>query len=315
MANPGLRDVHVDSILTDFSHALFQDQSAFVATQAAPLVGVPKQTDRYMIYDKAETMRSDAKKRAPGTQSALRDWTLSQDNYNCDVWSIGANISEQVLANADDPLDIERDTVSVLTEDILIRMEQEWASTFFTTSVWTTDDTNENWADDASDPIGALLTGANTMRGLTGKMPNTLILGAAAWNLALANHPDILSRIPSNMPAIATPNFLGQLIGVDRVLIGQSIRNTAAENLAFSASDNLGAAALLAYVNPNPGPRAATAMATFNWTGFHGSQNGIRVVRNDIPQEDAFPRVEVQAAFDFKVISADLGVFFSAVTT
>ncbi len=99
------------------------------------------------------------------------------------------------------------------------------------------------------------------------------------------------------------------------MLVGRTIRNSAAENLAFSASDNLGAHALLAYVTPNPGVRSATAMATFAWTGFLGASDGIRVVRNDIPHEDAFPRVEVQSAFDFKIIDADLGVFFSAVTT
>ncbi len=315
MATPDLASVHVDAILSDFSHALFQDEGAFVARAAAPLIPVSKQTDKYFVYDKAETMRSDAALRAPGTETTLRDYRLSQQAFHCELRSVGYNISEQILANQDDPLDAERDAVAVLTEDILIRMEQDWAAKFFTTSVWTTDDTDENWADDASDPIGALLTGANTMRGLTGRMPNTLILGADAWNLALANHPDILSRIPSNMPAIATPQFLGSLIGVDRVLIGQSIRNTAGENLTFSASDNLGAAALLAFVNPNPGVRAATAMATFNWTGLTGAGNGIRVLRQEIPEQDAFPRVTVEAAYDHQVVSADLGVFYSAVTS
>jgi hypothetical protein len=314
MANPGLADVHVDAILSDFSHALFQDASGFVWNQAAPLVATVKQSDRYFVYDKAETMRSDAQKRAPGTQSALRDYTLSQDSFFCDVYSIGMNISEQVIANSDDPLQPEQDAVRVLMDDLMIRMEQDWASTFFGTSIWTTDDTDENWADDASDPIGALLAGINTMRGLTGKRANTLVLGADAWYLALANHPDILGRLPNNVAQIATPNFLGDLLGL-KVIIGESIRNTAQENLAFSASDNLSASALLTYVNPSPGPRSATAMSTFNWTGLTGASNGIRVVRNDIPHEDAFPRVEVQSAFDYKVISADLGVFFSAVTS
>ncbi len=315
MATPDLASVHVDAILSDTSFALFQDEGSFVARAASPLIPTQKQTNKYFIYDKENTMRSDAARRAPGTETHLRDYTLSQDQYHCELFSVGHNISEQNLANQDDPLDEENDTVAVLTEDILIRMEQDWASAFFTTSVWTTDDTNENWADDASDPIQALLTGANTMRGLTGRMPNTLILGADAWNLALANHPDLLSRIPSNLPAIMTQAFLGSLIGVDRVLVGGSIRNTAAENLAFSATDNLGANALLAFVTPNPGRRAATSMATFNWTGLAGMNNGIRVLRQEIPEQDAFPRITVEAAFDYKVVNADLGVFFSAVTT
>jgi hypothetical protein len=315
MANPGLADVHIDAALTDYSRAYFQAAEGFVWNKVAPLIPTMKQSDKYFVYDIAETARSDARKRAPGTESALRDYTLSQDSFFADVWSIGMDISEQVLANADDPLDPEQDAVRVLTEDIMIRLEQEFASTFFSTSIWGTDDTDENWSSDASDPIGALLSGINTVRGNTGYTPNTLVLGAASWYNALANHPDILSRIPSNLPQIATPQFLANLIGVQNVYVAQSIRNTAQENLTASFSDNLGAHALLCYVAPNPGPRTATAAAAFNWTGLTGAAGGIRTLRNEIPHKDAFPRIEVQTALDFKVVGSDLGYFFSAVTT
>lgn len=314
MASPGVADVHVDAALTSYSRAYFHSPNDFIWNKVAPLVGVPKQSDRYYIYTLADTARTDAQKRAPGTEIALRDYTLSNTPYFCDVVGVGMDISEQVTANADPALDPEADAMRVLIEDLNIYMEQQWAATFFVTGVWGTSNNAQNWADDASDPIGALLTAKSTIRQNTGFQPNTLILGATAWENALANHPDILSRIPAQMPAAATPEFLGQLVGLN-VLVAGTIRNTAAENLTASYSDNLGGHALVCYVEPNPGLRSQTSMITFNWTALTGAADGIRAKRYDIPQTDAFPRLEVEIAFDQVLTASDMGYWFNTVTS
>ena len=127
----------------------------------------------------------------------------------------------------------------------------------------------------------------------------------------LRHHPDILARLPDNSPRIATRDFLANLLDLDRVLISRAVRNTAQEGVTASISRILGENALLAHVDPNPGLRSATAMRTFVWSGLLGSTDGIRTKRMDIAHKDAFPRVETDAAFDFKVTASELGYFFS----
>ena len=72
----------------------------------------------------------------------------------------------------------------------------------------------------------------------------------------------------------------------------------------------LGANALLAYVDPSPGLKSPTAMRTFVWSGLLGSTDGIRTKRMEMPWKDAMPRVETDAAYDYKVTGSDLGYFF-----
>lgn len=313
MAQPSPGDMHIDAALTDYSRAYFVDPAKYIWQRVAPLIPTPKQSNKYFVYDKANSLNSYAKKTAPGTEAPVRNYTLSTDSFYADVYKVALDVPEESEANADAVLDPEQDAARLAVQDLNIGFDRDFASTFFTTGIWGTDDSDENWANPASDPIGALTTGIRTILQNTGYRPNVLLLGANAWYDALANHPDIIDRIPTTQARIATPNFLGSILGCD-VVVAESIRNTAQEGATASYSFNLGAHALLAYVDPNPGPRVATAAASFNWVGLTGAENGIRVKRIDMPELSAV-RIQAEAALDFKVVGSDLGYFFSSVTS
>lgn len=316
MAEPSLGDVHVDTALTDFSVAYFQDQTNFIARQFSPIVGSPKQSNKYYVYDKAETMRTDATKRAPNTEAPVRNYTLSTSQFFCDVFSIASDVSEQVRANADPVLDPEEDAATICMQDILIRMEVDFAAAAFVTGVWGTSSTpGTTWDDSASTPIEDIATGIDTIEANTGKTPNRFLIGSAVWR-ELRHHPDITARLPDNAPRIVTRDFLANLLDVDQVLVAKAIRNTADEGATASysriATDSN---AVLAYVDPNAGPRQPTAMKTFVWTDLIGSSDGIRTKRMEMPWKDALPRVETDAAYDFVITGSDLGyAFITAVT-
>lgn len=314
MAEPSLGDVHVDAALTDFSVGYFQNRDRFVARQFAPIVPSGKQSDKYYVYTKSETLRTDAQKRAPNTEAAVRTYKLSTDNFFCDVFSIASDVSEQIRANADPALDPEEDAAQICMDDMIIRMEVDFATAAFGTSIWGTDVTGgtnfTKWSDPASTPIEDFATGIDTVDAATGFEPNTLLMGAAVWR-ELRHHPDIIARLPDNAPRMATTAFLANLLDLDRVLIAKGIRNTAKEGATASYSRILGSHALLAHVNPSAGLKQATAMKTFVWSGLLGSTDGLRTKRLEMPWKDALPRVETDAAFDYKITGSDLGYFFS----
>lgn len=320
MPQPTLADVHVDSPLTDYSFAQFQNSDKHIWNRVFGTQGSQKQSNKYFTYTKAELLRTDAQKRAPGTESAGRNYKLSTDSFFCDVWALHIDVSEQVIANQDDPLDAEEDAARLLASDIGIRLDVEFASAFFGTSIWGTDKTGgtdfTKWSDAAATPIENLSAGIVTVKKNTGYIPNTLLLGFETWygdgtNQGLMHHPDIIARLPDNAPRIATPEFLGNLIGIPRVFIAESVRNTAQEGLAATYAFNLADNALLCYADANPGPRSPNAANVFVWSGLVGSTQGIRTKRMDMPWQDAFPRVETDAAVDFKVVGSDLGYFFT----
>ena len=316
MAEPGLSDVHVDAALTDFTTAYFQKEEAFISTQFAPVAPSGKQSNKYYVYDKAETMRTDARKRAPNTEAPVRNYTLSTDSFFCEVTSIASDVSEQVRANADPALDVEEDAARICAEDIRLAREIDFATEAFSDSVWGTTVTGTTdfvkWNDPSGTPIEDVAAGVEAVEAVTGFTPNTLVIGAKVLNTGLRTHPDILARLPDNAPRVVRNEFLAALFGVERVLVAKAIQNTSDEGATASYSRILGNHALLAYVNPSPGLRLPTAMRMFVWSGLIGSENGMRTKRMEMPWKDAMPRVETDATWDFKVTGSDLGYFFSA---
>lgn len=313
---PGLAEVHVDTALTDFSAALFQDLGGSVASQAFSQRNVAQQTGRYHVYTAADLHRAEAERRAPNTSAHRKDYGLTTSLYDCEVWALAYDVSEQERANADPVLDPEQDAAKVLLEDLIMTENREWAATAFATGIWGGTDqvgvTNfTQWDDAASTPIEDLRGQASDMLANTGRSPNKLVLGHDTWASGLVDHPDLLDRVKHVMTGIITEDLLASILGLDRVIRSSSIRNTAQEGLAETAAFQLGDNALLLHAPDTAGPRTATAGIRFNWSGLVGATQGVRTMRFEIPQDDAFPRIQSDMAFDHNIVTTGLGRFFS----
>jgi len=306
MPEPTLNDIHVDAALTDFSLSYFQQPGKYVAPMVFPSVGVAKRSAKYFTYTKNDLLRSDAKKRAPNTEAAVRNYKLSTDNYNCEVYSIAVDVSEQERANADPALDPEEDAARVTVQDLRIAMDRDWTNAAFSTGIWGTEST-ATWNTSTGDPVGDLQTGILAILSETGYRPNTLVLGAQAWYNGLWSSTAIIDRLPDNAPRIVTPSFISDLFGFDRTFILEGIEFTGDEGTTGTPGFIHADHALLAYVDPSAGIRDVTAGKTFFWSGLTGSADGVRTKRLEMPWKDAMPRVETDAAWDFKVVATDLG--------
>ena len=315
---PSLSEVHVDQALTDFSIGLFQNLGGSVASRAFSNRNVAQQSNEFHIYTPADLHRLDAQKRAPNTSSATKRYGLETGNYFCDVWALHYDVSEQERGNADPVLDPENDAATVLMDDLIATEDREWATAAFATGIWggtdqvgATDFTQ--WDDAASTPIEDLRAQGSDMLAGTGKSPNKVVLGHDSWASGLVDHPDLLDRIKHTQTGVVTTSLLANILEYDRVIVVDSIRNTAQEGLTETAAFILGDNALLLHAPENAGPRSATAGVRFNWSGLLGATQGVRTKRFEIPQDDAFPRVETDMAYDHGIVTTALGRFFSNV--
>lgn len=315
MPQPTLSDIHVDRALTDLSIRYTQSADMFVASKVFPQVRVPFRSDVYYTYDRSYWYKSDAQLRGPGTESAGSGYEVSTDSFSCDVYAIHRDLSDQVRANADQQITLERDATEFCTQHLLQRREQAWVSTYFTTGVWGTDVTGgtdfTQWDDYASsDPIRDLRNGVIAMAKLTAYKPNTLVMGAEVWDW-LQDHPDFLDRIKWTQKGVVTEDLLAGLIGVDKVYTAWSVKNTSAEGETAAYDFNLGKNALLMHVASSPGLNTPSAGYTFTWSGLFGSgRNGIRIKRFRMEHIES-DRIEGEEAIDQKVVASELGYFFS----
>src|SRR3990167_9444422 len=141
MAQPTAGDSHIDAPLTNVSIAYMQEQGNFIATRVFPWVPVARQSDKYYIFDKNAWLRDQVQLRPPGTEAAGSGYTLSNTTYYADVWALRKDIDDQTRANSDAPLDPDRNATNWLTLQMLIRREQEFATSAFATGKWGTDKT------------------------------------------------------------------------------------------------------------------------------------------------------------------------------
>ena len=320
---PRMQDAHIDRAMTQFSVAMIQDESNFIADKVFPVIPVQRQSDVYYQYNSGDFMRDEAKQRAAFSESVGGDYGVeAQDPYYCRKHAFHKDIAPEEKLNYDEPLDADKDAVTFVTQKMLIRREMAWASTFFKKNVWDMDvqgvNTNPTgkeilqWDQPGSDPIGDITKQSVYMASKTGYRPNTLVLSPYVF-YALKNHYDILDRIKYTQRGIVTTDLLATLFEVDRVLIAWSIVNSAEQGAADDIDFIYGANALLCYTPKTPGLRQPAAGYIFSWTGLEGAgAYGNRIVR--LPMDHlglGTERIEGEMAFDLKKICGEMGVFFT----
>jgi hypothetical protein len=319
MPQPTGGDLYVSRPLTNISVAYMQAQEDFIADRVFPPVPVEHQYGMYYKYVKGEWFKTMAQKRGPRSESAGTGWNVTTDTYRAEVQAVHTDIDDQDRANQDSPvIDLDRDGTLFVTRDILLRREKDWADTYFKTSLWAnTDQTGVPagpaanqfiyWSATAGTPVVDIEEQRINMKKKTGFTPNRLVLGAEVES-ALKSSDDILDRIKYTQRGQITRAILSALFEVD-VLVPTVIENTAAEGAAEAMAFVYGKSALLAYAAPNPSRLTPSAGYVFEWTGLVGTARGSRIKKFRM-EPIASDRIEVESAYDFKVVSTDLGVFF-----
>lgn len=324
MAQPTAGDVHVNAPLTQISIAYVQAANNFIADKFFPNIPVSKQSDRYYVYSRADFNRDEMQVRAPGTESAGGGYDLDNTpTYYAPVHALHKDVDDQIRANSDSVLNPDRDATIFLTNKAMIRRERNFATKAFTAGVWGGETTGVNsgvnagefliWNNANSDPIADIRAAKRERLEATGFEPNSLALSSAVMD-ALIDHPDIVDRIKYGQtpgaPAIVSAAALAALFGLDRVMVSKAVHNSAAKGASESSQFIVGSSALLAYVTPTPSVMTPSAGYTFSWSGWMGASGmGHRIKRFRMEELES-DRIEIQMAYDQKVVGADLGHLF-----
>ena len=311
-------DSHINGLLTDVSVAFVQSAENFVAPNVFPPVPVTKQSNKVRTYGIADFARDEMEIRLPGTESAGGGYRISTVTYSCDTYALHKDVAWDDAAN-DDLGKMDEDAATWLAGKALIKQEVDFASSFMATGIWTTDRTGGTdfvvWSDLSSSPLEYIETQCGVIEARTGMWPTDLTLNRTGWS-ALKNHPDIVDRIkgaagPGN-PAMVTREAVAALMEIKRINVSKAIKNTAQEGLAASMSYIVGNHALLSYAPDSPGLYTPSAGYTFRWNQYSASIDGQSISTIPVPLKKS-DRHEIEANWDQKVISADLGVFLSGV--
>jgi hypothetical protein len=308
-ANLTGRDVHIDVPLSRTAVQAF-DRGTYVGPALFPIVNVGKQSDVYYVIDKASWMRLPGTTlRAPKTAPRRVEFNISSDTYFAHNYALAGENALEVLSNADNSIDLRRRTAAKVTGDLAVDMEVRIANKVTSISNIGSGvalSGTAKWSDFmSSDPIADITTGHAFIRGTTGLMANTLLLD---WNTAriVRRHPVLLDMYKYTQGGFLNDTELREVFDVQRILIGNAIRNVAQEGQAASMVNIWGNNALLCYVEGGMGLETQTFGLGFRWT-----PDGVPAAMQASVYMDPDPGkkteiVEVGYYQDEKIIARDL---------
>lgn len=319
-------DLHVNRELSVVSVA-YKQQQTFIADQVFPNIGSENPTDFYNKMGRKSFMQTAAQKRAPRTETPGVDWNFTRDTFACEVWGLHHDIEDQERSTADANWNLDEAGTELITQQMLLRRELEWVNAFFKTGVWAENLTGVAAApgvnqflqlDQAgSSPIALFRKGRRRFNKRGGMNPNTLVLGPDAWD-TLLDHPEIVDRVKFTRDGFLTEAIVAKAIGLDRILVLESV-------LADDTTDELdaevfpttsyigGNSALMCYSSRRPSRDQPSAGYTFSWTGYLGASAWGGRIRKFRMEAIRCDRIEIEAAYDMKIVAPELGTFFSDV--
>jgi len=269
------RDFHLDSFLTNF--LVGYRPRNFIGDQIFPVIPVNTRTNVFAKIDKGNWFRQAATLRQVGTKPNEVSYTVSSDTYSVINYALSTIVPDETKDNADQPFAPEQQAAAFLADQLMLDFEIRVQAAIIGGVGSSSARTGTNaWSDFAnSDPLTDMEVGREAVRYSTGYTPNTALTTDKAW-LKIRRHPDIVRAIYPGAGVGGTADLqqFATLIGVDRVLVGRTIRNTGNEGQADAFSDVWSTHLHLLYVEATPGLMTPTFGASFRWTGPNIGANG-----------------------------------------
>lgn len=318
-------NLHIDRYLTNIAVDFVQSNERFVSDKAFPVVPVDKASDKYVVFDRADMWRDEMKVRPLGESPDQMRWRFSDDSYSVEERALEYVRDDRIVSNQDSPIASDERSMRILQSKAQVNADIRWAAAYFTTSLWTGDQTGVaatpganqflQFDQSGSDPIGVVQAGLDTVEGLTGFRPNVGVFGVDVTRV-LKQHADIVDRVKHTQLGVITNQLLAQMFDLDRFLVPRGIKTTSAEGAATSTFARIvnTKAFWLGYAPASPALDEPSAGYTFAWSGLEpGFTNVLGGVmergRDDRAHSSYF---QIRTATDFKLVSADCGKFYAS---
>lgn len=305
-AQPDVESVNpVDAVLTNVSIGFMNEK--FLWDQIGPPAAQDRKSGTFPIWTRDFWFRrirnAERAPEGPYTRVGYEVATSTFDAIEIGYEKVLADVIKAANTFGDDPEDVANRFVTNL---IQIELEKRAAAAFFVTGVWGTSNTltgGNQWSDFAnSDPIADVDTARRTVLRNTGARINTMFLGLLAWE-KLKEHPLVLDKYKHTQLAVMTPPLVAAVLDVDRLIVGDSVENTAAEGASYVGAD-MWTDNVLLLVKNDPALQVANGAYTWMWDERGNIPWGVETYRDEKVRSDV---VRVFTHLDPQVVSAQHG--------
>jgi hypothetical protein len=215
----------------------------YIGTQVLPIFSTPKKSAEFSKITRASLLRSRNVKRAPRTAYSRDEFDAKDQAYRCEERGHEQPVddTERELYASDFDAELQASTLAMN----IVQQEQEVdvvAMLTDTANTWKGDYFTDNkanpWSTVGTDIIGQVQDTKEKVRGRIGMDPNALIISKATL-VSIKKNTGIKDAI--KYTAIPTEqqilDALAGLLGLDKVIVANVVRNTANEGAAETLGD------------------------------------------------------------------------------
>jgi uncharacterized protein YfiM (DUF2279 family) len=254
-----------DPILTEIARGLQQNQR--IGSVILPRVPVGARGGRIITFDRGAFKQYANIRRAPGQNTMRVTFGYAGAPYALEDFRLEGLVPVETAeeAAAVPGIDLAQGAIADVRQIIEDRLEIAQAALITAAGNYPSGNKitlsgTDQWSDGAnSDPFKVVEAGKEAIRAKTGKRPNVMWSGAAAFAM-LKIHPKIVDRIKYTGMTIADEAMLAALFGVQRFVVGDAI--TCADD--DTVSDVWGKTAGLAYTQT--GSIVSRGLPSFGFT-------------------------------------------------
>ena len=265
-------DVHIDQPLTEI--LINYRPTGMIADQVLPIVPVMKQSDLFYEFAQGDLWRIPDTVRAPLTKSKMVGFNISSSTYFAKNYALAAGVAIEDAVNADAALRLRESKGRFILDLLTLDWENRLAALVINTSnVGTVATVSSLWSDHSnSDPVADFDAAIARIRDATGYLPTHAVIGWRAWQDLKRNSTLRALIFPAPGATQPTAGLLSttqvaNVFDLQQVLIGGTMRNTAAEGLDLTLADVWGPHVFLYYSPGMPSRETPAYGYSFRWTG------------------------------------------------
>lgn len=216
----------VDPVLTTVAQGY--KNADLVGFSLFPQVPVDLRGGKVIVFGK-EAFKTYNTLRSPGAAIKRIQVQYGDASYALEAHSLAAQVPVEISSEAQSypGVDVAARSVGTVMKSMLLELELAQAKLATTAGNYAADNKvtlsgTSQWSSDSSDPVDAIDTAREAIRGATGVYPNTILFGPKAWK-AFKNNDAVKSNIKYTQRAIVTEQIAASLIEVPNVVVGKGV--------------------------------------------------------------------------------------------
>jgi hypothetical protein len=292
-------------------HEYSPTRARFIADDILPVFPTAKEAATLSVV-KRKTLTIPETKHADGATYNRIALYMDDLSYACIDHGLEGQLTDRQREKFRDDFDAEVEKVNAIKIKMMLAREKRIKDLIFNTTTWTgaalyTDNSASPWDTATTDIITQVNAAKELVRQGTGVVPDSLIIGEAAMQNLLKND-DVIGRFPGATlitEAMIRAN-LAAIFGLQKLLVGQAVYNSADEGQDFSASeiwpdDYAMVAALGAAGMPMTEPQLGR---TILWERYISQLRYVEQYREEQTKSDIF---RVEESIDEKIFDSAFG--------